>query len=159
MAGRRRGLAVHRLAEVAARPRDRNSRRGGSRRDRHRSRTRVRFRPKRGWCGLRLPVRDDLRRPATGMFAGPLLSRGLSRRRLMGLAIMAAGVSLSLNALMPNLLLAIVFTFLMGAFAGVVWVVGITLVGLEVSDDKRARTFAFIYNLMRLVLLAVVVAA
>jgi dTMP kinase len=77
----------------------------------------------------------------------------------MGLAIMAAGVSLSLNALMPNLLLAIVFTFLMGAFAGVVWVVGITLVGLEVSDDKRARTFAFIYNLMRLVLLAVVVAA
>jgi dTMP kinase len=96
---------------------------------------------------------------ATGMLAGPLLSRGLSRRRLMGLAIMAAGVSLSLNALMPNLLLAIVFTFLMGAFAGVVWVVGITLVGLEVSDDKRARTFAFIYNLMRLVLLAVVVAA
>src|SRR5207248_4086650 len=36
---------------------------------------------------------------ATGMFAGPLLSRGLSRRRLMGLAIMAAGISLSLNAL------------------------------------------------------------
>ena len=96
---------------------------------------------------------------ATGMLTGPLLSRGLSRRRLMGIAIMAAGVSLSLNALMPNLLLAIVWTFLMGAFAGVVWVVGITLVGLEVSDDKRARTFAFIYNLMRLVLLAVVVAA
>jgi len=96
---------------------------------------------------------------ATGMLTGPLLSRALSRRRLMGLAIMAAGISLSLNALMPNLLLAIVFTFLMGAFAGVVWVVGITLVGLEVSDNKRARTFAFIYNLMRLVLLAVVVAA
>ena len=96
---------------------------------------------------------------ATGMLTGPLLSRGLSRRRLMGLAIMAAGVALALNALMPNLLLAIVFTFLMGAFAGVVWVVGITLVGLEVSDDKRARTFAFIYNLMRLVLLGVVVTA
>ena len=96
---------------------------------------------------------------ASGMLAGPVLTRVVSRRRVMGLAIMAAGVSLSLNALMPNLLLAMVFTFVMGAFAGVVWVVGITLVGLEVTDDKRARTFAFIYNLMRLVLLAVVVAA
>jgi dTMP kinase len=96
---------------------------------------------------------------ATGMLAGPRLMRGVSRRRVMGLAIMAAGVALSLDALMPNLLLAMFFTFVMGAFAGVVWVVGITLVGLEVSDDKRARTFAFIYNLMRLMLLAVVVAA
>jgi len=96
---------------------------------------------------------------ATGMLTGPRLMRGMSRRRLMGVAIMAAGASLSLNAVMPNLLLAIVWTFLMGAFAGVVWVVGITLVGLEVADDKRARTFAFIYNLMRLMLLAVVVAA
>ncbi|HMC71703.1 MAG TPA: dTMP kinase, partial [Mycobacteriales bacterium] len=96
---------------------------------------------------------------ATGMLVGPRLSRSISRRRLMGVCIMAAGVALSLDALMPNLLLAIVCTFVMGAFAGVVWVAGITLVGLEVSDDKRARTFAFIYNLMRLVLLAVVVAA
>ena len=96
---------------------------------------------------------------ATGMFAGPRLFRGISRRRVMGLCIMAAGVALSLNAVMPNLLLAMVFTFLMGAFAGVVWVVGITLVGLEVSDDKRARTFAFIYTMMRMMLLAVIVAA
>ena len=96
---------------------------------------------------------------ASGMMLGPKLFRGLSRRRTMGLCIMAAGVALSLNAVMPNLLLAMVFTFLMGAFAGVVWVTGITLVGLEVSDDKRARTFAYIYNMMRLMLLAVVVAA
>jgi dTMP kinase len=96
---------------------------------------------------------------AAGMFAGPSLMRGMSRRRLMGVCIMAAGMSLSLNAVMPNLLLAMVFTFVMGAFAGVVWVTGITLVGLEVSDDKRARTFAYIYTLIRLVLLAVVVLA
>ena len=96
---------------------------------------------------------------ATGMLTGPKLMRGLSRRRLMGLSISLAGVALALDAVMPNLLLAIVFTFVMGAFAGVVWVVGITLVGLEVSDDKRARTFGFIYNMMRLMLLAVVVAA
>jgi len=96
---------------------------------------------------------------ATGMLTGPVLTRVISRRRVMGLAIMAAGVALSINALMPNLLLAMVFTFAMGVFAGVVWVVGITVVGLEVSDEMRARTFAFIYNLMRLMLLAVVVAA
>jgi dTMP kinase len=96
---------------------------------------------------------------ATGMFAGPRLLRGFSRRRSVGLCISAAGVALSLNAIMPNLLLAMVFTFLMGAFAGVVWVVSITLVGLEVSDDRRARTFAYIYNMMRLMLLLVVVSA
>src|SRR4051812_43926915 len=96
---------------------------------------------------------------ASGMFAGPRLLRGFSRRRSVGLCISAAGVALSLNAVMPNLLLAMVFTFLMGAFAGVVWVVSITLVGLEVSDDRRARTFAYIYNMMRLMLLLVVVSA
>ena len=96
---------------------------------------------------------------ATGMFGGPKLLRALSRRRLVGLCISAAGVALSFNAIMPNLLLAMVFTFLMGAFAGVVWVVSMTLVGLEVSDDRRARTFAYIYNMMRLMLLLVVVAA
>ena len=96
---------------------------------------------------------------ATGMFTGPRLFRGLSRRRLVGLCISAAGVALSFNAIMPNLLLAMVFTFLMGAFAGVVWVTSMTLVGLEVSDDKRARTFAYIYNMMRLTLLLFVVAA
>ena len=96
---------------------------------------------------------------AAGMLTGTRLAGSFSRRRLMGLSIIAAGVALSLNAVMPNLLLAMVCTFVMGYFAGVVWVIGITLVGLEVSDDKRGRTFAFIYNMMRLMLLAVVVAA
>jgi dTMP kinase len=96
---------------------------------------------------------------ATGMLAGPRVAGSFSRRRLMGVSIVFAGIALSLDAVMPNLLLALLCTFVMGMFAGVVWVVGITLVGLEVSDDKRGRTFAFIYNMMRLMLLAVVVAA
>jgi dTMP kinase len=96
---------------------------------------------------------------ASGMLLGPRLFGALSRRRLMGASIVAAGVALALDAAAPNLLLAMVCTFVMGGFAGIVWVVGITLVGLEVSDDKRGRTFAFLYNMMRLMLLAVVVAA
>jgi dTMP kinase len=95
---------------------------------------------------------------ASGMLLGPRLFGTLSRRRLMGVSIVAAGVALALDATVPNLLLAMVCTFFMGAFAGIVWVVGITLVGLEVSDDKRGRTFAFLYNMMRLMLLACVVA-
>src|SRR4051812_36267681 len=96
---------------------------------------------------------------ATGMLTGTRVLRGLSQRRTMGLSIVVAGGALSLDAIMPNLLLAMLCTFVMGLFAGVVWVIGITLVGLEVSDDKRGRTFAFIYNMMRLMLLAVLVIA
>jgi dTMP kinase len=96
---------------------------------------------------------------AAGMLAGPRVLRGLSRRRLMGLAIFAAGISLALDAIMPNLLLAIALTFCLGGFAGIAWVVGMTLVGGEVDDERRGRTFAFLYNLMQIVLLAVLASA
>ncbi len=96
---------------------------------------------------------------ATGMFVGPRLFEGVSRRRLMGVAIIAAGGALVVDAVMPNLLLAIGVTFFVGAFAGVVWVVGITLVGLEVADELRGRTFSFLYTLMRIDMLLVLAAA
>jgi dTMP kinase len=96
---------------------------------------------------------------AGGMFLGPRLIGTFSRRRVVGLGIIACGVTLSVEALVPNLALAIVTTALMGFWAGLVWVVALTLIGLEVSDELRGRTFAFIYNLMRLVLLGMVVAA
>ncbi len=96
---------------------------------------------------------------ASGMFLGPRLLTGLSRRRMMPMAIVAAGLSLAINALMPNLALAILMTFLVGAFAGISWVVGITLVGLHVSDELRGRTFASLYTLMRIDLLLVIAAA
>jgi dTMP kinase len=96
---------------------------------------------------------------ATGMFLGPRLAGGLSRRRLVGLAIIASGITLAIDAVLPNLALAVVATAGLGFWAGLVWVVSLTLVGSEVSDELRGRTFAFIYNLMRLVLLAMVVVA
>jgi dTMP kinase len=96
---------------------------------------------------------------ASGMFLGPRLAGGLSRRRLVGLGIIASGVTLCIDAVLPNLALAIVATAILGFWAGLVWVVALTLVGSEVADDLRGRTFAFIYNLMRLVLLAMVVIA
>ncbi len=96
---------------------------------------------------------------AAGMFLGPRLIGPFSRRRVVGLGIIACGLTLSIEALVPNLALALVTTGLMGFWAGLVWVVALTLVGLEVTDELRGRTFAFIYNLMRLVLLGMVVAA
>jgi dTMP kinase len=93
---------------------------------------------------------------AAGMFLGPRLIGSFPRRRVVGLAISACGVTLAINAVVPNLALAIVMTGLLGFWAGMVWVVALTLVGADVADDIRGRTFAFIYNLMRLVLLAMV---
>jgi len=96
---------------------------------------------------------------ASGMFLGPRLAGSMSRRRLVGLGIVASGVTLAIDSIVPNLALAVVATGVLGFWAGLVWVVALTLVGSEVSDVLRGRTFAFIYNLMRLVLLAMVVTA
>jgi dTMP kinase len=93
---------------------------------------------------------------AAGMFLGPRLIGSFPRRRVVGLAISACGVTLAINAVVPNLALAIVMTGLLGFWAGMVWVVALTLVGADVADNIRGRTFAFIYNLMRLVLLVMV---
>jgi dTMP kinase len=96
---------------------------------------------------------------ASGMFLGPRLIGTFSRRRVVGLGIIACGITLAVEAIVPNLALALVTTVVMGFWAGLVWVVALTLIGSEVSDELRGRTFAFVYNLMRLVLLVMVVAA
>lgn len=96
---------------------------------------------------------------ALGMAAGPRLLGNLSRHRLFGLSIIAAGASLSVMALLPNLVLALFATLAVGAFAGIAWIVGYTLLGLEVEDDKRGRTFATVSSLFRVDLLLVLALA
>jgi dTMP kinase len=58
---------------------------------------------------------------------------------------------------MLNLVLAIFITVLLGLFAGISWVTGFTMLGLEVEDEVRGRTFAFVQSLIR-VSLALVLA-
>ena len=96
---------------------------------------------------------------AAGMFLGPRVLGHFPRRRAVGVAIIGAGIALAIDAVVPNLALAVVMTGLLGFCAGIVWVVALTLVGSEVADELRGRTFAFIYNLMRVVLLVAVAAA
>jgi dTMP kinase len=96
---------------------------------------------------------------ALGMFLGLRALRGLSRRRLFGLCIMSAAVPLALIALIPSLVLTVILTVVLGACAGVAYVTGYTVIGLEVGDDTRGRTFAFLQSAIRVILFAVIAIA
>jgi len=96
---------------------------------------------------------------AVGMAIGPQLLADFSRKSVFGLAIVAAGVTLMIDALLPNLILAVAATALIGGFAGIAWVTGYTLLGAEVEDEYRGRTFAFVQSLVRVDLLLVLVTA
>ncbi|GAA3473082.1 dTMP kinase [Nonomuraea roseola] len=96
---------------------------------------------------------------AVGMFFGPRLLAGLSRRRLFGLAITVAGLALAAIALIHNLVIVVMLTVALGACAGIAWIIGYTLIGLEVEDSLRGRTFSFLQSTARVTLLLVVAVA
>jgi dTMP kinase len=96
---------------------------------------------------------------AVGMAVGLRILRGLSRRRLFGLAIAGAAIPLALAALIPNLAVVTVLVVLLGACAGIAYVTGYTIVGLEVDDATRGRTFAFLQSALRVILFTVIVIA
>jgi dTMP kinase len=96
---------------------------------------------------------------AAGMFLGLRILRGLSRRRLFGLSIAFAALPLALIAVIPNLAIVTVLVLILGACAGVAYVTGYTVVGLEVDDDTRGRTFAFLQSAIRVILFAVIAIA
>jgi dTMP kinase len=96
---------------------------------------------------------------ALGMFLGLRVLRGFSRRRLFGVSIMFAAVPLAIIALIPNLVLVVILTIVLGACAGVAYVTGYTVVGLEVDDATRGRTFAFLQSAIRVILFAVIAIA
>ncbi|MEO3874196.1 dTMP kinase [Nonomuraea sp. B12E4] len=96
---------------------------------------------------------------ALGMFFGPRLLRELSRRRLFGLAITIAGLVLVAIAFVHNLAIVVMLTVVLGACAGIAWIIGYTLIGLEVEDGLRGRTFSFLQSTARVTLLLVVAVA
>ena len=96
---------------------------------------------------------------AFGMFLGLRILKGFSRRRLFGLSIATAALPLALIAVIPSLIVVIILVLLLGACAGVAYVTGYTVVGLEVDDDTRGRTFAFLQSAIRVILFAVIAIA
>jgi dTMP kinase len=96
---------------------------------------------------------------AAGMFLGLRILRGFSRRRLFGLSIVGAGVPLILIGLIPNLVIVVLLVIILGAFAGIAYVTGYTIVGTEVDDETRGRTFAFLQSGIRVILFTVIAVA
>jgi dTMP kinase len=92
---------------------------------------------------------------ALGIAAGPKVFAQFSRRRLFGASLTTAGIFLVLLALIPNLVIAVIIVIFLGAFAGICWVTGFTMLGMEVQDEVRGRTFAFVQSLIKVTLVAV----
>ena len=94
-----------------------------------------------------------------GMWRGPRLLHGLSRRRLFGIALTTTGLLLFPLALVQQLEIVTGITLVLGFFAGAAWITGNTLLGLEVPDEVRGRTFAFVGSMIRLSLALVLAVA
>jgi dTMP kinase len=94
-----------------------------------------------------------------GLWRGPRLFRRASRRRLFGAALTGCGIVLFPLALVPHLPVVAVLAVVLGFLAGAAWVTGMTILGLEVPDEVRGRTFAFVGSIVRLVLALVLAVA
>lgn len=94
-----------------------------------------------------------------GMWRGPGLLKGVTRPQVFGLALVGTGLLLFPVALVPALEIVVVIAVLLGFCAGAAWVTGNTLLGLEVPDELRGRTFAFVGSLTRLSLALVLAVA
>jgi dTMP kinase len=96
---------------------------------------------------------------AIGMGFGSRPFGDFSRRRLFGVTLTASAIPLALIALVPNLIIVTVLVFLLGIVSGIAYPTGFTIVGLEVDDDTRGRTFAFFQSTIQAILLAVIAVA
>jgi dTMP kinase len=78
---------------------------------------------------------------------------------VFGLTLTGCGAALFPLALVPHLEIVTALAVLVGFLAGAAWVTGLTLLGLEVPDRLRGRTFAFVASLVRLALALVLAVA
>ncbi|SDX70408.1 thymidylate kinase [Modestobacter sp. DSM 44400] len=88
-----------------------------------------------------------------GIALGPSVARDLARERLFGVAIVGAGVVVVLLACTFALWIALLLVVLMGFFAGIAYLAGFTLLGTEIDDAIRGRTFALVQSLVRAALI------
>jgi dTMP kinase len=90
---------------------------------------------------------------AFGMGAAPRMARRIPHNRLFGAAIVAAGIALVLVSIAPHLFVAIGAVMLVGGFAGIAFLTGLTIIGSQVADEVRGRIVAFVQSIVRLTLL------
>src|SRR4029450_10055195 len=88
-----------------------------------------------------------------GIALGPSIARDLPRERIFGIALVGAGVMVLAMSWTFTLWLALLLVVLMGFFAGIAYLAGFTLLGTEVQDEIRGRTFAIVQSLVRAALI------
>ncbi|SEK44513.1 thymidylate kinase [Blastococcus sp. DSM 46786] len=84
-----------------------------------------------------------------GIGIGPSVARDLARERIFGVAIVGAGIVVLLLSWSFALWISLLLVVFMGFFAGMAFLAGITLIGTEVEDEIRGRTFAIVQSLVR----------
>src|SRR3954451_3127045 len=89
----------------------------------------------------------------SGIAFGPSVARDLARERIFGVAIVGAGAMVLLLSWTFTLWIALLLVVFMGFFAGIAYLAGFTLLGTEVEDDIRGRTFAIVQSLVRAALI------
>jgi dTMP kinase len=89
---------------------------------------------------------------AIGMASSAQVVKVVEREVGFVWSLLAAAGALLLLATMPNLAWAAVLTVWLGAFCGLAWVSGYTLLQLNVADEFRGRTFGSLTVLSRGVL-------
>ena len=88
-----------------------------------------------------------------GIAVGPSVARDLARERIFGVAIVGAGSVVLFMSWTFSLWVALLLVVLMGFFAGIAYLAGFTLLGTEVADEIRGRTFAIVQSLVRAALI------
>jgi dTMP kinase len=91
----------------------------------------------------------------TGMATSPKLAIRLPHNRLFGIAIVLAGLILTLVALAPHLAVALIGVAIVGACAGVAFLTGVTIIGSQVEDAIRGRINAIYQSLLKIILFGV----
>jgi dTMP kinase len=89
---------------------------------------------------------------ALGMVSATPAARIVDRDRVFVWSLLAAAATLIVMAAMPNLSWTVVFCGWLGAFCGLAWVSGYTVLQENVVDEFRGRTFAALPTLSRMVL-------
>jgi dTMP kinase len=89
---------------------------------------------------------------ALGMASSSPAARTIGREVAFVWSLVAAAGTLFLLATMPNIAWAAVFTVWLGAFCGLAWVCGYTLLQENVADEFRGRTFGSLNTLARMAL-------
>ncbi len=106
-------------------------------------------RPETDWPRLMTAVGAGL---AAGILSVPALARRFSMERLFPIALAATGAITAVMSALPNFGLALVLGAVLGAAAGISFVMGYTLLHSYTTDQVRGRTMAAFYTATRIAL-------